>query len=76
MSKLYVVTYFTDVELEDCIFTTSWEQALELLNKKPTKKQIIEYTFDKNGMSDFWNAIYRYKGNTLVCEKTLEEGTK
>jgi len=69
MSKLYVVTYKSESELEDFIFTLSWEKALELLNKKPNQKQIIEYTFDSNGVSDFWNAFHYYKNGTLVSEK-------
>jgi len=76
MKKLYVITYLTNVEVEDCTFSTSWEKAVELLDKKPGKKQIIEYTFNEDGISDFWTAIYRYKGGKLVCETTLEEGAK
>lgn len=69
MINLYIVTYKTAVELEDCIFTTKWEKALELLNKKPNQKQIIEYTFDSNGVSDFWNAFHYYKNNVLITER-------
>lgn len=66
----------TGIDLEDCIFTTTWEKALEFLNKKPTRKQIIEYTFDENGVSDFWTAIHYYNGGRLICDRTLEQGTK
>jgi len=66
MSKLYAVTYKVCIDLEDCIFTTSWEKAIELLNKKPSHKQIIEYTFNEQGVSDFWNAIYYYRNGALV----------
>jgi hypothetical protein len=68
MSKLYIVTYRSEFDLEDCIFATSWEKALELLNKKPTQKQIVEYTFDANGISIFWNAFHFYKNGVLVTE--------
>jgi hypothetical protein len=69
MSKFYIVTYKSNIDLEDCIFTLSWEKALEFLNKKPNQKQIIEYTFDSNGVSDFWNAFHYYKNGALVSEK-------
>ena len=70
MSKLYVVTYKSAIDLEDCIFTMNWEKALELLNKKPNQKQIVEYTFDSNGVSDFWNAFHYYKDGVLVTDRT------
>lgn len=69
MQKLYVVTFKTESELEDCIFTLNWDKALELLNKKPNHKQIIEYTFDSNGVSEFWNAIHCYKNGVLINDR-------
>jgi hypothetical protein len=72
MQKLYVVTYTSEIDLEDCIFTLSWEKALELLNKRPKQKQIVEYTFDSNGVSDFWSATHFYKNGVLISEKTLK----
>jgi len=68
MSKLYIVTYKNESELEDCIFTVNWEKALELLNKKPSQKQIIEYTFDSKGVSTFWNAFHYYVNGILTTE--------
>ncbi len=68
MSKLYVVTYKNGIDLEDCIFTLSWEKALELLNKRPNQKQIIEYTFDSNGVSKFWNAFHYYINGSLITD--------
>jgi hypothetical protein len=72
MNKLYVVTYKSTFDIEDCIFTTHWDRAIELLNKKPNQKQIVEYTFDSNGVSDFWTALHFYKNGILVSEKTLK----
>jgi len=76
MNKLYVVTYRSEIDLEDCIFTSNWEKALDLLNKKPNQKQIVEYTFDSNGVSQFWNAFHYYKNGSLFTEHTLEQGAK
>jgi hypothetical protein len=70
MSKLYVITYKNEIDLEDCIFTMNWEKALELLKKKPNQKHIIEYTFDSNGVSNFWNAFHYYKNGVLVTDST------
>lgn len=70
MNKLYIITYKSGFELEDCVFTTTWEKALEILNKKPNQKHIIEYTFDSNGVSDFWTGFHFYEKGVLVCENT------
>jgi len=56
------------IDLEDCIIATTWEKALELLNKKPSQKQIIEYTLNQEGVSNFWNAIYYYSNGVLVVD--------
>lgn len=72
MEKVYIITYKAGFDLEDCIFTTNWEKALEYLNKKPSQKNIIEYVFDSDGVSDFWNVIHFYKNGTLISEKTLK----
>jgi hypothetical protein len=72
MSKLYIITYKSGIDLEDCIFATNWNKALEILNKKPNQKQIIEYTFDSDGVSNFWTAFHFYQNGILVCENTLE----
>jgi hypothetical protein len=69
MQKLYAITYKIEVDLEDCIFTLSWEKAFELLNKYPNQKHIIEYTFDSNGVSECWNAFHFYDNNVLVSQK-------
>jgi hypothetical protein len=70
MSKIYIISFKTEIDMEDCIFTLNWEKALELLNKNPNQKQIIEYTFNSNGVSDLWNAFHYYKDGVLTTDHT------
>ena len=68
MQKLYIVTYKDGIEIEDCLFTLNWDKALELLNKNPNQKQIIEYTFDSDGVSKCWNAFHYYKDGVFTSD--------
>ena len=70
MSKIYIISFKTEIDMEDCIFTLNWEKALELLNKNPNQKQIIEYTFNSNGVSHLWNAFHYYKDGVLITDYT------
>ena len=50
--RIYCLAHISEIDLKDCLFTTSLDMALEWLYKKPRARQVLGYEIGENRLTD------------------------